>query len=96
MREIKFKIFDNNKLYAYATLWTWPWQRKLFSSPNLFQTLSFDCYEHQLWFDFSQEIDKYELMQFTWLLDKNWKEVYESDIITVINNNDFKMWWDSK
>jgi len=39
--------------------------------------------------EYLNEIDG--LMQYTWLNDKNWKEIYEWDIVRMNDNEDFEM-----
>ena len=68
MREIKFRAFRKNHK-DYETGWAVPNQVFEFSDANGFTEFGFDIPEDIV------------VMQFTGLLDKNGKEIYEGDII---------------
>lgn len=74
MREIKFRAWDKKKNII----------RKVYSWVE-----NYDWTPHLVWFDLWEEYvwwDEIELMQFTWLTDKKWVEVYEGDLIKWIDN----------
>jgi len=71
MRETKFKFYDTNqKMIVENEYW-------------LLMDANGQVYEYRLWKLLAQEDGNYIPMQYTWLKDKNWKEIYEGDILAI-------------
>ena len=69
MREIKFRVWDKEK-----NMWT---NFKIFDNSIFFMDKNTG-----VWFNKNhKEYERFELMQYTGLKDKNGKEIYEGDII---------------
>lgn len=76
MREIKFRIFDKekNKIRFDFVIETKSYEKD-------FQK----CIKDYDW----NILEDIEIMQYTWLKDKNWKEIYEGDIVHYLDACNF-------
>lgn len=84
MRTIKFRAWDklNQKMWDVLQYLPYAWENWTVKITNMSST----------WY----MSDDFELMQFTWLLDKNGKEIYEWDILKfrTKENNFVKVYFD--
>ena len=84
MRQIKFRAFDleSQSMKEVEMIVTYLKKDDNWMLWEVFY--EWEKHSHYYW---DWEIIECKLMQFTWLLDKNWKEVYEWDLLkTEINS----------
>lgn len=90
MKEIKFRAYNKYSQKMYEVEWI------SFRHNNIIVASNEEAEKQQKLWDF-------ELMQFTGLKDKNWKDVFEGDILRIEGKNVFvyynddglyELWWE--
>lgn len=98
MREIKFRAWDKkDKVMREVYGIQFPKISNHGNRQNTIIEMHCSDYEGQkaiILSDFTDSVDRVELMQFTGLIDKNKKEIYEGDIIQKENKNYIVTWDD--
>lgn len=83
MRDIRFRYWDTRDKVMRNDFFVWVWWDKI-------EICLTSWIELRVWrWNISKEFEDYPIMQYTWLKDSKWVEIYEWDIVDM-----FPEFWD--